>query len=149
MRDIQFGTAERGGRYLNFSLEREWSCPLHDRDVNEWDFDDDEWDFDDDDEHGREGDDEFECNSCRAAGWRIVYDADGWATIVVAEEGPFGSFLRSMRAPLVEGLRHSNLLLSQMIEHQFAGDKTYRVPLTIAPLPRSAAAQAALDADQP
>lgn len=138
MRYIQFGTAERGGRYLNFSLEREWSCPLHDRDVNEWDFDDD-------DEHGREGDDEFECNSCRAAGWRIVYDADGWATIVVAEEGPWGSMLRSMRSPLVDGLRQSNVLLSQMIEHQFAGD-TGVVPITLgSPLPRSAAADAALD----
>jgi hypothetical protein len=56
------------GRWMVSSLETEWSCPVHDMDVN------------------GECDDcgsppEIECLDCLTGDYRVKYDADGWATM--------------------------------------------------------------------
>lgn len=122
---VMFATIERGGRYLKFFLDREWSCPLHDHDVNECDFGCD-------DDRGEEYDDEFECNACRGAGWRVVYDADGWATIHVVEVGPWETMLRQLHGPLVEATRMqhaSNILLAELARPRTTSDVKVRIPL--------------------
>lgn len=113
---IAFGSAERpDGRLLRFSLEREWSCPIHDDEPDRWDDDGDYI-----------GDDEFSCNGCRAAGWKVAYDADGWATITVHEVGPWEKMLRQMRHTVVESLSTPHHLLLEMLDNErveFGGTK--------------------------
>lgn len=100
---VPFAVIERDSRLLRFSLEREWSCPIHDDEPDRWDDDGDYLD-----------DDEISCNGCRGAGWKIAYAPDGSVTMTVAEVGAWEQMLRQMRGPLIESLTVTEPLLAEL-----------------------------------
>lgn len=58
------------GRWTISTLETEWSCPVHDMDVNRT------YDC-----YDCGSPPEIECLDCLAGDYRVKYDEDGWATM--------------------------------------------------------------------
>lgn len=85
-------------------IEREWSCPYHDKDINNYEYD----------YYERIPPDYYiECLDCLFGKDVIAYDDDGWATLVFIERSAVEKAVEAYYLPQIKESLNREIILGK------------------------------------